>query len=88
MMVIYDNKGTIYYCGTGMGTPDGLPYMNVNIPDGKVLKQIDTTNQPHQPVFEDIPRPQIDIDLEEIRKINEQQQSDIDFLILLNENMI
>lgn len=88
MMVIYDNKGTIYYCGMGMDIPDGLPYMNVAIPDGKVLKQIDIEKHPHQPVFEDIPRPQIVIDLEEIWKINEQQQSDIDFLILLNENTI
>jgi len=62
-LIIYDNEGRIWYqSGEAEGDvlpheyPVGLPYME--IPFGtmrnKRLIRIDTTVEPHQPIFEDI----------------------------------
>ena len=34
--------------------PEGIPFMWVDIPQGKRLVSIDTSKTPHVPVFEDI----------------------------------
>lgn len=77
-IVIYDNNGTIYFSGSAP-VPESLQYMEFDPPQGKYLKGIDTTVVPHQPMFENYPKSEMDI----LKDINEQQQADIDYIMLL-----
>lgn len=81
MLVIYDNAGTIYFMGTGKNTPIGIPYVNVNVPNGKYLVKIDTSKSPHEPIFEDYPKTEMEI----LKEANDQQRADIDYLLLMIE---
>lgn len=82
MLVIYDSTGKTYFQGTGYPDPTGLlSYMNIDVQEGKYLDSIDTSKDPHEPVFKEYPPTQLDIFEEE----NTQQQADIDYLMLLME---
>lgn len=60
-LVIYDETGKIYYQTAGdVQEPAGLPFLWAEIPDGKLLKSINTEVTPHEPVFEDLPRSELD----------------------------
>ena len=61
-LVIYDNKGYIYLKITGSySVPEGgLNYLEIEIPEGKILKSIDTSVTPNASVYEDIPVSEID----------------------------
>lgn len=75
MLVIYDNTGTIYFCGTGFPEPDGLQHMYVEIPEGKYLKCIDTTQEPHQPVFEDMPKSDMELLKERVETLEQKNEA-------------
>jgi hypothetical protein len=62
-LVIYDTSGFILsqMQGSSLREPVGVPYLWVTIPDGKRLVSIDTTVTPNEPVYEDIPKTEIDI---------------------------
>lgn len=75
MLVIYDNKGMVYFAGTGYPEPEGLQYMNVEIPEGKYFKGIDVSVMPHQPVFEDIPKSDMEILKEKVAELEAQNQA-------------
>ena len=58
-LVIYDNKGTIFYTITGSyAIPNGgIQYIEVEIPNGKRIISVDVTdNNNPMPIFEDIPK--------------------------------
>ena len=60
-LVIYDNTGKIYYQVTGaVVDPIGLQFLWVIIPERKILKTINTAVTPHEPVFEDLPKSELD----------------------------
>lgn len=84
MVIIYDKNGKIWYNGSGMGEPEGLPFLNIDIPNGKYLESIDVSQEPHKPVFKEYPKSELEL----MRETNEKQQADIDYLMLLNENLI
>lgn len=81
MIIIYDNNGKIWYNGDGIGEPEGLPFLKVEIPPGKYVEKIDTVVMPPQPVFKDYPKSEMELLEEE----NAKQQADIDYLMLLTE---
>lgn len=55
-LVIYDNTGFIISQMAGdVREPVGIPFQWVEIPEGKRLVSIDTSVNPHTPVFEDLP---------------------------------
>jgi len=55
-LIIYDSTGKIYYQATGdVQEPTGIPFLRVEIPEGKRLKSINTAVTPHEPIFEDMP---------------------------------
>ena len=65
-LIVYDTAGYIIYTQTGntstLRTPEGIPTMWVEIPDGKQLKitngiGVDTSVTPNVPILEDIPLP-------------------------------
>lgn len=54
-LIIYDDTGFILSNMSGSARePEGIPFMWVDIPQGKRLVSIDTSKTPHVPVFEDI----------------------------------
>jgi hypothetical protein len=61
-LVIYDNTGYIYLQITGcyILPQGGLNYLEVQIPEGKTLKSIDTSVTLNVPVYEDVPVSEID----------------------------
>ena len=83
MLIIYDSTGKIFMAGSGHGTPSGsISYLDgITIPEGKYLKGVDTSVEPHQPIFEECPPTEMEL----LQESNEQQQADIDYLLLLLE---
>ncbi len=61
-LVIYDISGTVYFQAQGdvQEPAGGLLFMWIEIPSGKILKSIDTSCEEHEPVFEDLPKADID----------------------------
>lgn len=72
MQVIYDNSGYIYLRGSGIRKPDGIPFMEVEVPEGKFLEKIDTSQEVHQPVFSDIPKSEVDLLKERVDQLEAQ----------------
>lgn len=53
-LIIYDLKGTIFYTVSGFyNIPEGLPFIEVEIPDGKYPKSINAETQ--EVIYEDLP---------------------------------
>ena len=72
MQVIYDNTGYIYLAGEGFPEPQGIPFLNVEIPEGKLLKSIDVSSEPHKPVFKDIPKSEMELMEERVSTLEAQ----------------
>lgn len=75
MQVIYDNTGYIYLAGEGFPEPQGIPFLNVEIPEGKLLKSIDVSSKPHKPVFEDIPKSEMEILKEKVAQLEANDEA-------------
>lgn len=71
-LVIYDAAGTVFYQAAGnvQEPAGGLLFMWLEIPEGKVLKKIDTTKDEHAPVYEDIPKSQVELLSEQVAALN------------------
>ena len=61
-LVIYDSNGTIFYQATGdvIEPAGGLLYLWIEVPFGKILKSVDTSKEDHEPVFEELPKSELD----------------------------
>lgn len=67
-LIIYDNQGYILSAYSGFPEPrepQGVPYLWVDIPEGKQLKitdgvGVDVSVTPHQAILEDIPPTEIE----------------------------
>ena len=83
MLIIYDSTGKIFMAGSGHGAPSGsISYLDgIQVPEGKYLQGVDTSVEPHQPIFEECPPTEMEL----LQESNEQQQADIDYLLLLLE---
>ncbi len=58
-LLIYDNAGTIYYQQAGYyALPDGLPYIETEIPAGYYAKSVDTGTK--EPVLAEFPKSETD----------------------------
>lgn len=54
-IVIYDTSGKIFLQAQGsIQEPSGIPFLWLEIPVEKILKSIDTTKTPHEPVYHGI----------------------------------
>lgn len=70
-LVIYDTTGRIIFQGNGdILEPVGIPFLWLEIPDGKILKYIDTSKTEHVPVYEDLPKSQVEILSEQVAALN------------------
>ena len=61
-LVIYDTAGKIYFQAQGnvQEPAGGLLFIWLEIPVEKILKSIDTTKTPHEPVYENMPKSEMD----------------------------
>ncbi len=59
--IIYDKRGQIIsqIQGSDLYTPVGIPYLDIEIPEGKYVKSIDVSVTPNVVVFEDLPKTEI-----------------------------
>ncbi|MDF2842461.1 MAG: hypothetical protein K0R00_887 [Herbinix sp.] len=56
-LIIYDTTGKIWSNITGnYEVPVGIPYLEVNIPDGKYPYAVDVSVTPNQVIYEDNPK--------------------------------
>lgn len=70
-LIIYDTKGVIFFQGQGsVAEPTGIPFMWLEIPTGKILKSIDNSKEVHEPMYEDLPKSQVDILTEQVAALN------------------
>lgn len=55
-LIMYDESDFIIsqIQGNNLREPVGMPFMKIEIPQGKLLVSIDVSKNPHEPVFEDI----------------------------------
>lgn len=64
-LLIYDNAGTIYYQQAGYyALPDGLPYIETEIPAGYYAASVDTGTK--EPVLAEFPKSETDRRLSEL----------------------
>ena len=82
-LIIYDNEGYILSQRSGQPSPRvpvGVPYLLVEIPEGKQIKkfvnnevvpQVDVTKTPHEVILEDIPPTEIDVLRSEITELKQ-----------------
>lgn len=69
MVVIYDDNGKVWYNGSGNGEPVGLPFLNVEIPEGKYLESIDVTGDTPAPVFKEYPKTEMQLLQERVAEL-------------------
>lgn len=75
-LLIYDKKGKVFFNYTGeesqLPIPSDLPYLTLNIPEGKRLInsefQVDVTKENHFAILEDSPKMEMQILLEKIEQ--------------------
>lgn len=60
-LVIYDNSGYIIsqMQGGGLREPIGIPFIWVEIPQGKYITGIDVSVSPHVPILADLPKTEV-----------------------------
>lgn len=67
-LIIYDNTGYIYLqiTGTYIKPKGGLNFIEIEIPENKILKGVNTSITPNVPIFEDIPKTELELAQEQI----------------------
>ncbi|NSB16752.1 hypothetical protein [Clostridium beijerinckii] len=62
-LILYDNTGRIFLqiSNTYLTPEGGINYLEIEIPTGKRVFKVDTSVTPNVPVYEDIPKSEIDI---------------------------
>ncbi|UYZ37286.1 hypothetical protein OD350_06370 [Clostridium beijerinckii] len=62
-LIIYDNTGYIYIQITGSyRVPEGgLQFLEIEIPEGQILKGVDVSITPNVAILEDIPKTEIEL---------------------------
>ncbi|NRT90083.1 hypothetical protein [Clostridium beijerinckii] len=72
-LIIYDDIGYIYreISGTYSVPQGGIQYLETEIPEGKMVSKIDTTKTPHEPVYEDIPKSELELLKEKVEDLTQ-----------------
>lgn len=70
-LIIYDGIGYIIYQAMGnIREPIGIPFLWVEIPEGKRIVSIDVSGDTHIPVFEDLPKSEVKLLQEQVDDLN------------------
>lgn len=87
-LVIYDSTGYILSQMSGsIREPEGIPFMWLEIPQGKRLISIDTSKNPHKPIFEDIAPTEIEVLQNQVEDLQSELLAQQDTNIMLLEAM-
>lgn len=63
-LIIYDNTGFIISQMSGdVREPIGIPFMWVEVPEGKYIVGVDTAGEEHEPLYEEYNYPKSETDL-------------------------
>lgn len=75
--IFYDTTGIIISQTQGSDLPvlTGIPYLEVEIPEGKYIIRIDTSVTPNVPVYGDIPKSDIQILKEKVNALEIENTS-------------
>lgn len=66
-LIIYDTEGYIIFQGSGdVREPAGIPFLWVDVPQGKRITGVDVTVTPNVAILEDIPKSQTQLLQEQI----------------------
>lgn len=66
-LIIHDTTGYIIQQVSGSyRVPIGIPYLEIEIPTGKILKSIDTSVTPNVAIYEDIPKTELQLTQEQV----------------------
>ncbi len=69
-LVIYDLSGAVWLLrGGNYIVPDGIPYLEVDVPEGKRITGVDISGDEHIPIFEDIPKMETQLLQEQLAEI-------------------
>lgn len=70
-LIIYDETGYILLQMRGsVREPVGIPFMWVKVPEGKRVASIDVSGETHTPVFEDLPKSEVELLQEQVNDLN------------------
>ena len=84
-LIIYDDTGFIISQMAGdVREPEGIPFMWVEIPQGKRLVGIDTTKEKHEPIFKDMPKSEVEILREQVTM---QEQAILELSMMIGGTM-
>lgn len=84
-LMIYDSTGQIFsspITGSYATPQGGLNFIEIEIPEGKILKKVDTTVTPNVPIYEDIPKSDIEIANEKIAEL-EKEAADMNYVLMM-----
>ncbi len=71
-LVIYDATGKIYYQASGdVAEPSGIPFLWVEIPDGKYITGVDVSGETPTAILEDLPIPSFTVLREQVTTLQE-----------------
>lgn len=61
-LVVYDQNGKVWNMITGSyEVPAGIPYLEIEVPAGKMVASVDTAVTPNIPIYADLPIPKVDL---------------------------
>jgi hypothetical protein len=70
-LIIYDSTGYIIFQGQGdLREPQGIPFLWVDVLEGKYVQSIDVSGTTHKPVFTDIPKSEVELLKEQVDSLN------------------
>ena len=85
VLVIYDNLGYRLFQGSGGREPNGIPFLWVDIPEGKRIREaddgivIDVSVTPNVAILEDIPKTELEIlQADQVLQLNRFIQKETD----------
>lgn len=87
-LVIYDSTGYILSQMSGdVREPEGIPFMWLEVPQGKRLVSIDAKKNPHEPIFEDVAPTGIEVLQDQVQGLQSEIVFQQDTNIMLLEAM-
>lgn len=70
-LIIYDSTGYIIQQMSGsVRVPVGVPFMWVEVPQGKYITGVDVSSEVHAPIYSDYPKSEIALLQEQVTALN------------------
>lgn len=70
-LIIYDNTGFIVSQMRGsVHVPVGIPFIWVEVPQGKYITSIDVSEEEHKPIYADYPKSEVTLLQEQVDALN------------------